>query len=53
MFKNIEKSTVLGVKPVVPTTMWMPRSTHQVMFSMTASGWVKSTTTWAWPIWPR
>ena len=35
------------MKPVVPTTAWTPCSTHQVRLSITASGWVKSTTTCA------
>ena len=34
-----------SVKPVVPTTAWMPCSMHHVRLSITASGWVKSTTT--------
>ena len=31
------------MKPVVPTTAWMPWSMHQARLSITASGWVKST----------
>ena len=31
-------------KPVVPTTAWMPWSMQNSRLSMTASGWVKSTT---------
>ena len=42
-----------GVNPVVPTTAWMPRSMHQVRLSITASGWVKSTTTSAASTGPR
>ena len=32
--------------PEVPTTAWMPWSTQNRMWSITTSGWVKSTTTW-------
>src|SRR4051794_20958293 len=35
-----------AVKPVVPTTAWMPWSIAKRMLSMTTSGWVKSTSTW-------
>ena len=36
-----------AVKPVVPTTAWMPWSMAKRMLSMTTSGWVKSTSTCA------
>ena len=35
------------VKPVVPTTAWMPFSIANRRLSITTSGWVKSTTTCA------
>src|SRR5918992_4070281 len=37
-------SSLPASKPVVPTTVCTPRSTHHRRLSMTASGWVKSTT---------
>ncbi len=35
----------LSVKPVVPTTAWMPLSIRNFRLSITTSGWVKSMTT--------
>ncbi|CPZ88408.1 Uncharacterised protein [Mycobacteroides abscessus] len=36
-----------SVKPVVPTTAWMPLPIKNFRLSMTTSGWVKSMTTLA------
>src|SRR6476646_4024751 len=36
-----------SVNPVVPTTAWIPWSIANRRLSMTTSGWVKSTSTWA------
>ena len=40
-------ASLASSKPVVPTTQWMFWSMQKRMFSMTTSGRVKSTTTWA------
>ena len=38
---------LLGPKPVVPTTAWIPWARQNSRLPITASGWVKSTATWA------
>ena len=40
-----KRSRSASVKPVVPTTAWMPCSAAKARFSRAASSWVKSTTT--------
>ena len=41
----LSRSRSSSVKPVVPTTAWMPCSAAKARFSRAASRWVKSTTT--------